>query len=209
MKQYIQSKSDMLQESFVISMLKEKKNGYYVEVGSGYPVQGNNTYLLESKFNWNGVGIDLNQRTVDLYNQQRRNTCIQADAITFNYKDYFKKNNFPNQIDFLQIDIDSESWLEQKYCGNGNLLALINLPLIDYRFSIIIFEHEYIINFKNEQIKNAQREILSALDYKLIGHNGLEDWWIDPMVIDKEIYQNEYFIDRANVNGIVQEIQEN
>lgn len=194
MIKYLDSNSDMMQESFVISMLQEKQNGYYVEVGSGLPINGNNTYMLENTFNWNGVGIDLNIDTVKPYNEIRKNPCIHADALTFNYEDYFKQNNFPNQIDFLQIDIDSQTFLKPNSFGNQNLLALINLPLNRYRFSVIVFEHEYIINYKNSSIRDAQREILSNLNYLLIGQNALEDWWIDPTIISKDIYWNEYFI---------------
>ena len=192
---YSQSHSDWLQESFVISMLKEKTNGYYIEVGSGLPFKGNNTFILENVFDWHGVGLDLNQGTVSEYNKNRKNKSICVDAITFDYKNYLEKNNFPKQIDFLQIDIDSGTWQKQKYSGNGNLLALVNIPLTDYRFSVITFEHEEITNYKNKSIKNAQREILSGFDYILLGSTGLEDWWIDPKAIPKEIYENQYFID--------------
>jgi hypothetical protein len=205
MIQYLDSHSDMMQESFVISIMKEKQNGYYVEVGSGLPIKGNNTYMLENTFNWKGVGIDLNIQTVDLYNETRNNPCIHADALIFNYEDYFKKNNFPNQIDFLQIDIDSSTFLKSGNYGNQNLLALINLPLNRYRFSVIIFEHEYLVDYKNNSIKKAQREILSNLNYKLVGQNALEDWWVDPTVIEKETYYNESFVGwNPNVSKIVE-----
>ena len=35
------------------------KNGTYVDIGSGNPVSGNNSYLLEVKNNWVGFCIDL------------------------------------------------------------------------------------------------------------------------------------------------------
>jgi hypothetical protein len=193
MIRYSQSNSDGLQESFVLSMLQEKLGGYYVEVGSGRPFNGNNTFILESMFKWIGVGLDLNDKNVLEYNKNRKNPSIATDAITFNYSEYFKNNNFPKQIDFLQIDIDS-SGLETKYSGNGNLLALMNIPLIEYRFSVIIFEHECIQNYKNKPIRDAQREMLSALDYVLLGSTGLEDWWVDPKVISREVYKTEYFL---------------
>lgn len=203
---YINSNSTNFQESFVISVLKEKKNGYYVELGSGKPRNGNNTYLLETVLNWKGIGLDINcEANVKIYNASRKNDCFCSDAITFDYKNYFEKNNFPKQIDFLQIDLDNgpEGYIPDNFAhtdyvenitksSSGNLLALINIPLTTYRFSVIIFEHEYITNYKNQTIRDAQREILSSLGYKLIVDTGAEDWWVDPLALDKENYINAY-----------------
>ena len=198
----------MKQESFVISMLQEKVGGYYVEVGSGHPFKDNNTFILESIFGWHGFGLDLNDKNIFDYNKDRKNPSILADAITFDYKEYFKNNNFPKQIDFLQIDIDSSTWQESKHSGDGNLLALINVPLTEYRFSVIIFEHECISNYKNKGVKDTQREILSALDYVLVGSTGQEDWWVDPKSINKEIYETEYFINSLPyVTNVVSSIE--
>lgn len=193
MKIYSQSNSEQFQESFAISMLKEKRNGYYVEIGSGHPTKGNNTFVLENVLGWSGLALDFNERDVELYNKNRKNNAICADAITFDYKEYFKENQFPNQIDFLQIDLDGLHWKEQEYSGHLGLLALVSLPLTEYRFSVIVFEHDCISNYKNKPVRDAQREILSALDYVLLGSSGLEDWWIDPSVIEKDIYSTEYF----------------
>lgn len=37
------------QEEFVLNVLNEKENGYFVEVGSHHPQINNNTYNLEKK----------------------------------------------------------------------------------------------------------------------------------------------------------------
>lgn len=194
MKLYSQSNSEQLQESFVISILNEKRNGYYVEIGSGHPTKGNNTFVLESILGWSGLALDFNERDVENYSITRKNKATLADAIKFDYSKYFEDNKFPKQIDFLQIDLDGLHWKQAEHSGNANLLALVSLPLTQYRFSVIVFEHECTTNFKNKSIRDAQREILSALDYVLLGSSGLEDWWIDPRVIEKDIYSTEYFV---------------
>ena len=35
------------QDKFVLNVLNEKKNGYFLEIGSNHPININNTYLLE------------------------------------------------------------------------------------------------------------------------------------------------------------------
>lgn len=162
-------------------MTKEKRNGFYVEIGSDDPYDGSNTVLLE-KLGWTGLAIDINYDSVVRYkNSSRINKSIQADALTFDYKEYFIANNFPKQIDYLQVDIDGHE------TSNG-LLALISLPLNSYRFSVIQFEHDCNRNYKFKDMRNAQREILLALGYQLVVQDVGEDWWVDPSAIDGDVF---------------------
>lgn len=184
---YKNSRSRGMQESFVINITKEKRNGFYVELGSGDPYEESNTSLLE-ELGWKGLSIDIDQSIVDNFNlSNRTNKSICANALNFNYNEYFYKNEFPKNIDFLQIDIDGHD--------KGNcLLALLALPMLEYRFSVIIIEHDLIQNYKNVSMRDAQREILSSLGYKLVGQTLGEDWWIDKATIDENIYGHYMFI---------------
>lgn len=49
------SKSQIRQDLFVLSELNFKREGYFVEFGATNGIDLNNTYLLETKFNWNGI----------------------------------------------------------------------------------------------------------------------------------------------------------
>jgi len=180
-KKYEQSKSLEGQDEWVLNLLSEKQNGVYLELGSGHPEIGNNTWILEKYFGWSGLSLEKNQDMVNLHLASRSNPCIAADAIAFNYVDYFRNCAFPKQIDYLQIDIDDKP-------ENANLLALIALPLSDYRFSVITIEHGCIINYKYSRLRDSQRLILESFGYRLIVQGGNEDWWIDPAYVPYERY---------------------
>ena len=169
-------------------MTQEKKNGFYVELGSGDPYHETNTLLLESELGWKGLALEIDKDIAGKYNSSDRiNKCINADALHFDYLTYLKQNNFPKNIDFLQIDIDGHD--------KGNcLLALLALPLLEYRFSVIIIEHDVCLDFKRASMRDAQREILSSLGYKLVGQTFSEDWWIDPNSVKTDLYMNEIFV---------------
>ena len=47
------------QEKFVLDLLKNKTNGYYVELGAFHSKDGSNTYYLENDYNWNGVSFEI------------------------------------------------------------------------------------------------------------------------------------------------------
>ena len=182
MKIFEGSNSQAGQESFVLNSLKEKTNGYYIEIGSNDPFAWNNTYLLETKYNWSGLAFEIEQNLVDSYNNIRKNKCMQADATSFDYLEYFKENNVPRQIDYLQLDIEPAS---------QTLQAMYALPFNEYRFSIITFEHDLYADKNNALIKAEAKGFLNAFGYVLAVENVndgvpdrvFEDWWIDPSVV--------------------------
>jgi len=58
------------EDTVVLEYFKNKKNGFYVDVGCYHPFHRNNTYLLY-KQNWNGINIDTSQFSIDLFNYMR------------------------------------------------------------------------------------------------------------------------------------------
>ena len=50
----------------VLDYFKDKKNGFYVDVGCYHPIHRNNTYLLH-KQNWCGINIDTSEFSIDLF----------------------------------------------------------------------------------------------------------------------------------------------
>jgi hypothetical protein len=193
LEKHMRQKRDSTRASdlFALDILEYKRNGYYVEMGSAGPINGNTTYKMESEYDWTGVGFDLDQKHVDEYNAVRKNPCLKEDATKFNYLKYFEENNYPKQIDYLQVDIESPiSFSGRSMDPIGQPLnGLISLPLQHYRFTVICFEHDTIIHYKNASMRDAQREILNNLGYSLIAKIGHEDWWVDPTVIPYPVYK--------------------
>lgn len=180
MKIYKNSNSQIGQESFVLNCLKEKRNGFYVEIGAYHSKNDSNTYLLEKEYGWSGVAFEIQTKMCDEYNLNRSNLCLNVDATKFNYLQYFENNNFPKVIDYLQIDIDP---------AHQSLKALELLPLDKYRFSVVTFEHDLYVDRKNIVIKERAKKIFRQHGYILAKENAgngnvvFEDWWID-----KDIY---------------------
>lgn len=176
--------SQATQDIFVLKMLVDKIGGFYLEIGGGHPQDSSNTYLLESKYHWDGFALEKNNQLVKLYNAGRRNPAIDADATLFDYQKKLESINAPSQIDYLSVDIDP---VENSY------LALKSLPHDNYRFSVITFEHD---RYKSgDKYMLESRNLLNSLGYKLVVKNVMcfgrdfEDWWIDPFVIPKEIWK--------------------
>ncbi len=181
------------QEDFLIKVLKGKREGHYVELGAYHSSKGSNTYLLEKEYDWKGVSFEIVDDWRKEFTENRSNPCM-GDALDFNYISYFEENNFPKQIDYLQVDIDAGYDYLGRPVGNPYLTlhGLLAVPLNQYRFSVITFEHDANMYWRNTAMRDAQREILDSYGYSLVVRQMHEDWWVDPNVIGLEDYR-EYF----------------
>jgi tetratricopeptide (TPR) repeat protein len=191
--------SKHLQDMFVLSVLNGKRNGTYLELGSGDPYYTNNTALLETVFDWKGLSIDNDKDSCYQFSKRRRNPVICADATSIDYKALLDESCFPTEIDYLQIDCDEVSL---------DILKLI--PFDSYKFSVIQFEHDS-YRFGNH-IKSESRRILSNAGYTLLVNdvaydlwNSYEDWWVrsdlvkSSMKTDSKInFVYDYAINRLN-----------
>lgn len=182
--------SQSMQDMFVLMALDGKRNGVYVELGADLPRIINNTYLLETEFDWAGVSFEYDAQKVAFFNTIRRNKCICTDATTFDYKFLFEERNYPKQIDYLQLDLDP---------AEGTLAALKQLPLDDYRFTAITYETD--VYRAGADVQDEEIEYLKSYGYELVVRNvanegnPYEDWWVDPNVVDRAI------IDKLKMDG--------
>jgi FkbM family methyltransferase len=71
-KFFIKKKSYAMdsEDTAVLSYFKDKKNGFYVDVGCYHPIHRNNTYLLH-KQGWSGINIDTSEFSIDLFDYMR------------------------------------------------------------------------------------------------------------------------------------------
>lgn len=76
LESFPRSKSQFLQDLFVISTMKFKRNGYFVEFGATDGVNLSNTHLLEQNFNWNGI---LAEPSRQYFDQMRLNRKCNMD----------------------------------------------------------------------------------------------------------------------------------
>jgi hypothetical protein len=98
----------------------------------------------------------------------------------------------------LQVDIDAGYEQNGRPVGSAytSFWGLISLPLTQYRFSVITFEHDANMYFKNASIRDMQRELLDSLGYTLVARTIHEDWWVDPNIIRISKFRN-YFVHEA------------
>ena len=181
------------QDKFVVKILKEKTNGYFIEIGSNHPININNTYILENKYQWKGIMVEYDNNFLPLYKQHRPNSIhLINDATKIDYKRTFEINNVPLVIDYLQID------LEARNGSTINTLKKLDDEILDkYKFATITFEHDiYSTNINNT--REISREIFKKRGYVCVFediHNKdpnyvYEDWYVHPDLVDMNYINN-------------------
>ena len=65
----------------ILNYFKDKKKGFYIDVGCFHPLNRNNTYLLYLN-EWRGINIDISQFSIDLFNFLRPDDLNYKCAIS-------------------------------------------------------------------------------------------------------------------------------
>ena len=193
-----QKYSKEYQDLFVSTLIS--KPGFFLDIGMGDPKNGNNSYYLEL-LGWSGLMFDQTQKDVDLANEIRKNKAIQCDATNFNWLQCFNINNVPKVIDYISLDVD-----------DANIHVINNLPLDQYEFKIMTFEHD---RYNSGDIrKNELNKVLAKYPQYIVLLNnakitGLEweDWVINTKYFDMEklsVFKKESVEVGDYVKGLIQ-----
>jgi hypothetical protein len=182
------SYSQASQDCFILTLTQGKRNGTFVEIGSNDPIGINNTYVLEKDFGWNGIMVEYDAKYLESYKTHRPNSFhIIADATTIDYRKAFADANLPNNIDFLQIDLE----VENKSTLN-TLIKLDTEVMNTHKFATVTFEHD-IYRGDCFNTRQASRDIFQRRGYvRLFSdvknmNNAFEDWYVHPELVDSAL----------------------
>jgi len=183
--------SQASQDVFAYTITNKKQNGYFLEIGANHPITCNNTYVLEKDFNWKGLMVEYDRSFEELYKIHRPRSIYKImDARNVNYRNILDKNTYPENMDYLQIDLDVDNR------STLDTLILLNNTVFDkYKFATVTFEHDiYSGNYFDTQ--NISREIFKNRGYILVFPNvsvfwqgeykPFEDWYVHPDLVNMD-----------------------
>lgn len=174
--------SQACQDLFVLTVLNGKKQGTYLEIGSAHPFLNSNTALLEL-LGWSGVGVEIKKDLASDYAANRKNKVICGDALSVDYKSILEENFKDNVIDYLQLDVEPPK---------NTFDAMTSLPLDEYQFRVITYEHDYYVDISG-QYRDKSRRYLRSMGYTLVVNDvatveesSFEDWWVKQELVDEK-----------------------
>ena len=131
--------------------------------------------------------VEYSDKWLELYKAYRPDSIhMIGDGTKIDYMKVFDDNNFPLNIDYLQIDLEATN--------GSSLHALEKLDeeaFDKYKFATVTFEHD-ICHTDNHKIRKLSRDIFKKRGYyKVLGdiHNikpkwPFEDWYVHPDLVD-------------------------
>jgi len=177
--------SQAYQDLFVLTMLQGKRSGKYLEVGANHPVEFNNSFLLEDKFLWKGISVEIDKEMVELFNTVRHNKCEYADGTVFDFLKKLDGRRWKEKtIDYLSLDCEP---------AMTTYKILTRIPFDEYKVSVITYETD--VYKDGPQARELSREFLINKGFQLVasdvcnGGNPYEDWYVNPEVISSEIWK--------------------
>jgi len=189
--------SQAFQDMFILAATKGKTNGLYLEIGAQQPFYQNNTALLETKYDWDGISVEILPDLCAQFSRERKNQIICQDATTIDYEKLLDKFDKGTDFDYLQLDVEpSKTTFE----------CLLAMPLDKYRFGIITYEHDHYVDMTGSY-RDKSRRYLNMMGYEMLVANvspndnsPFEDWWYHPDLIHPEIVKEMKSVSDETVN---------
>ena len=147
------------EDLIVKDFFKKKKKGFYVDVGCYHPLEGSNTYLLYKR-GWNGINLDINTLSIELFNVARKedlNVNVAVSNQSKKVKIYFRKKiNMLNTINKKFAKIAFKKGFQTKSISSNTLNSILkNSKFKNKR-----------IDFLNLDIEGNELNALKSIDLK-------------------------------------------
>ncbi len=177
---FLTNSSQFGEDKFLLNLFDKGFKGKYLDLGCFHPTRHSNTNLLY-KNKWNGINIDLNPLSIELFNYMRPkdinlNIGISSEETEKDlyFIDEFNTQNTldKNQLNFLKNHHKiQENEIIKKKIKTKKISTILN----DYKFTKINFFNIDIEGHELEVIKtiNFEKIKIQYLCLEMIDHNNL------------------------------------
>jgi len=147
------------EDLFIQNYFKNRLKGFYIDVGCYHPLDGNNTHLLHTK-GWNGINLDINFYSIELFNFLRKKDINihsgiskKKDKLTMYYR---KEINMLNTLDKKIAKIHFRNGFKKRNVQVNTLNFFINK----------YFRKLETIDFLNIDAEGGELNVLKSLNIK-------------------------------------------
>lgn len=155
------TKSELLQDIFVLGHLKYKQKGYFVEFGASDGIQASNTYLLENEFKWRGILVEPARVFHDKLRINRPNSIIENLCVWSTSKQNIVFNE-TQQASLSTILTYSQNDKHKESRKNGKEYFVESISLLD-----LLLKHHAPkqIDYLSIDTEGTEFEILRNFDF--------------------------------------------
>jgi FkbM family methyltransferase len=160
--QFIKSKTKKISPSsrwgvdlILNDIFKNKKKGFYIDIGCHHPLINNHTYLFYKK-GWNGINIDIDFNSIDMFDFFRpkdlnRQVALSNDIVNTEF--YFYHNRAAKNTISKQFGLDAPEIKKIKTNTLNNLIYELKLQ-------------NQKIDFVNIDVEGNELNVLKGFDLK-------------------------------------------
>ena len=155
-KSYAMDGEDLAIDQYV----NKTEKGFYVDIGAHHPIQRNNTNLLFQK-GWEGINIDINEFTIDLFNFLRPDDLNLLTAIS----DKEGEISYYYQKKFSQLNTTDKKIANEHFQGKFKERTVKCRTIQN-----ILDQSKYKnrkIDFLNIDVEGAEMKVLETLNFKI------------------------------------------
>jgi FkbM family methyltransferase len=159
-----ESKSQLRQDLFVLSELGFKRNGFFVEFGATNGIDLSNSYILETKFGWNGILAEPAQKWHDDL-RRYRNVSIETDCVWKSSGDklvFNEVNDETHNGELSTIDLFSNTDEHSNARKSGTKYEVETISLLDL---LVKYDAPKQIDYLSIDTEGSEFEILNAFDF--------------------------------------------
>jgi hypothetical protein len=148
--------SQIGQDKLVDFILKNKENGFFLDIGAQHPEDLNNTAFFEKYRNSNGVAIEKASMWNDKWsNSSRKKTSyINNDARLIDYNNILLNYNI-DTVDYISLDLEPQQ---------VTFDVLKDILSKNIKFKVMTFEVDA---YRSDNVKNISRDLLNSNGYQL------------------------------------------
>jgi FkbM family methyltransferase len=158
---YFKSKSQLRQDLFVLSHLKFKRDGFFVEFGATNGVDLSNTYLLEKEFGWKGI---LAEPAIIWHKDLRMNrSCLIEDSCVWSNTGeelIFTESQDPELSTLTKLKL-KDSLRYKRLTSKEYLIRTISLTDLLRKF-----QAPSVIDYLSIDTEGSEYEILKSFDFQ-------------------------------------------
>jgi FkbM family methyltransferase len=154
------TKSQILQDMFVLSYLKYKRNGYFVEFGATNGVDISNTYLMEKEFGWSGILAEPAKCWHEKL-KSNRSCHIETDCV-WTHTGKILNFNETEMAELATISEYSENDYLKESRRNGTTYKVNTISLFDM---LVKYDAPKKIDYLSIDTEGSEYEILRNFDF--------------------------------------------
>lgn len=144
------------------NIFREKKNGFYVDIGAFHPLNVSNTCYFYTFENWRGINIDPNPESIKIFNKFRKRDINLNLGIGKNYGelDYYILDYTSSMNTFNKKILEEEGQM-------GDIKEILKIPVMPLEFVL----DKYLpigqeIDFLNIDTEGMEIEVLQSNNWK-------------------------------------------